>query len=90
MKKQKCKQKSKQKIRMLPVRCFTCNKILGQYFHIQDFDQKIFDRYNIKRFCCKKILLHSIDIHRESQQPKQSEYFQIKKEIETKRLIIPK
>jgi DNA-directed RNA polymerase subunit N (RpoN/RPB10) len=74
---------------MLPVRCFSCNKLLGQYFcFIDKFDQQTFDRYHIKRFCCKKILLHSIDIHRELQQPKNTDVFSIKKEMETKRFII--
>lgn len=76
---------------MIPVRCFTCNKILGHYFHIEreKLDQKIFDHYNIERFCCKKVLLESVDVHEDIQEPLQSEIFEIKKELERKRLVIP-
>lgn len=59
---------------MLPVRCFTCNKIIGQY---QDaFDvflsqhskrtipyQEFFQTHDIKRYCCRKIFVTHIDIY---------------------------
>ena len=80
--------KKKRKM-ILPIRCFTCNNILGHYFHIKEYNQEVFDHFNIKRSCCKKILLHSIDIHEDLQDPLKSEHFQIKKELENKRLVIP-
>jgi len=53
---------------MLPIRCFTCNKILGCYTQIleelgpeMDF-QKFYETYHIKRYCCRKILLTHIDV----------------------------
>lgn len=63
---------------MLPVRCFTCNKVLGRYdgvlskFHDEypDEEQKpweeFFDRFNIQRYCCRKILLTHVDIFKHS------------------------
>lgn len=55
---------------MLPIRCFTCNKVLGRY-------NMVFERYkregkemsdffsdcDIRRYCCKKIFITHIDIY---------------------------
>ena len=54
---------------MLPIRCFSCNKILGQYSDA--FDEKkinitFLKNNNIERYCCQKILLTTVDIHSEA------------------------
>lgn len=61
-------------LKMLPIRCFTCNKVLARY---QDaFDNykakfsnqeeidysEFFNHLNIQRICCRKIFLTHIDI----------------------------
>ena len=54
---------------MLPIRCFTCNKVLGCYDSLFDEHKKnadlndFFEKYNIKRYCCKKIFMCHIDIY---------------------------
>ena len=54
---------------MLPVRCFTCNKILGRYDQIyekyksEDRIQDFFNDFHIIRYCCRKIFLTHIDIY---------------------------
>lgn len=55
--------------KMLPIRCFTCNKVIGRYdeqFEIckqkgEDL-ASFFDTFNITRYCCKKIFMTHIDI----------------------------
>lgn len=78
------------KKKMIPVRCFTCNKLLGQLYHIQDWNDENFIKYQIKRFCCKKILKHSIDVHEKLKFPSNSNIIQYKNHMETKRMIIPR
>jgi DNA-directed RNA polymerase subunit N (RpoN/RPB10) len=55
-----------QKMIILPIRCFTCNKILA---HLTDDLEKefpakdnFFNKHNIKRYCCKRILMTSVNI----------------------------
>lgn len=56
---------------MLPIRCFTCNKMLGQYDQIFENYKKnnsenlipFFEEYSIKRYCCRKVFLTHVDIH---------------------------
>lgn len=66
---------------MLPVRCFTCNKIIGRYDQVfQNFKQKFideksipykefFEEHNIQRYCCRKIFMTYIDIFTEQKLP---------------------
>lgn len=78
---------------MLPIRCFTCNKILGCYNPIfekwkRDSDNFLdfFEKYDIKRYCCRKIFLTHIDIY---QYDPQIEYSNIicKKNLEIKKIL---
>jgi DNA-directed RNA polymerase subunit N (RpoN/RPB10) len=78
---------------MLPIRCFSCNKILGCYNHIfgkwkQESDNFLdfFEKYDIKRYCCRKIFLTNIDI---CQYDPQMEYDNIicKKNSEIKKIL---
>jgi len=53
---------------MLPIRCFTCNKVIGRYDQQFEIYKKkddlpgFFDTFNITRYCCKKIFMTHIDI----------------------------
>lgn len=93
------KKKNKKKNRLksqpnmiIPIRCFTCNKILGSYSHIEEFSLSLFDELDIKRYCCRKILLHSKDIHKDDKQTKfiDGKAFQIKNQLEITRVVIPR
>lgn len=56
--------------KMLPIRCFTCNKVLGQYNEILEKYKNtetanlipFFEKYEIKRYCCRKVFLTHVDI----------------------------
>jgi len=61
---------------MLPIRCFTCNKVLGRYNEVfekflenatDDFNQ-FFESMEIRRYCCKKIFMTHIDIFKDASQ----------------------
>lgn len=59
---------------MIPIRCLSCNKILAHYYdEIENIrysnetpDVSFFHKNNIKRYCCKKILLTYVDIYKPS------------------------
>ena len=49
---------------MLPIRCFTCGKVLGnKYEKFNNYKDKeqAYKELGIQRYCCKTILLTSID-----------------------------
>ena len=49
---------------MLPIRCFTCGKVLGnkyEKFNTYNDKEKAYKELGIQRYCCKTILLTSID-----------------------------
>jgi len=55
---------------MLPIRCFSCNKIIGcynsifeNYLKTNNNYQFFFEKYNISRYCCRKIFLTHVDIY---------------------------
>lgn len=66
---------------MLPIRCFSCNKILGRYQTSFEFFknkysfmkecdipyEEYFKEYDIERYCCRKIFLTYICHHETSQ-----------------------
>lgn len=47
-----------------PIRCFTCNNILGHIYPKlnEDDNEDIFKKYNINRYCCRRMLLSCVDI----------------------------
>ena len=51
---------------MLPIRCFTCNKVIGRYNDAYEKYKNdlptFFKIYNINRYCCMKIFMTHIDI----------------------------
>jgi DNA-directed RNA polymerase subunit N (RpoN/RPB10) len=59
---------------MLPVRCFSCNKVIGQLDDVfrryreknKDKDDGLvpfFEEFNIRKYCCRKIFLTHVDIY---------------------------
>jgi DNA-directed RNA polymerase subunit N len=53
---------------MRPIRCFTCGKLLGDKF--EEFDKRVregqdpkqvLDDLGLKRYCCRTVVLTSID-----------------------------
>ena len=57
---------------MLPVRCFSCNKVIGHlddafYQYRKDDKEKdlvpFFEKFNIRKYCCRKIFLTNVDIY---------------------------
>ena len=71
---------------MIPIRCFTCNKILGQYFFDKESILKnpedFFNQNDINRYCCRKIILNHVDIFVNYEKPKNSSFYSLKKNIE--------
>jgi len=54
---------------LVPVRCFSCNKIIGS--HYEEFAErrengedpgKVMDELGIERYCCRKIYVSHIDL----------------------------
>ena len=61
--------KIKRLIMIIPIRCFTCNKVIGDKWEKYQENIKngieeklIFKKLGIKRYCCKNILLSHVDI----------------------------
>ena len=54
---------------LIPVRCFTCGKVIGnlegpmERLKEQGYDiNEICEKLKVKRYCCKRILLSYIDL----------------------------
>lgn len=53
---------------LLPIRCYTCGKVLAnlttpwmkQRQTDDDNWQSFFEKYNIKRYCCKRVLMAQV------------------------------
>jgi len=54
---------------MKPIRCFTCGKLLGDKY--EEFERcvikgespdRALDELGVKRYCCRRMLLTSIDL----------------------------
>jgi len=54
---------------MKPIRCFTCGKLLGDKY--KEFERRVIkgespdralDELGVKRYCCRRMLLTSIDL----------------------------
>jgi DNA-directed RNA polymerase subunit N len=54
---------------MVPVRCFTCGKVIGQAW--EDFKRrseegedpgKVMDKLGIRRYCCRQIFVGNTDL----------------------------
>jgi DNA-directed RNA polymerase subunit N len=53
----------------LPIRCFTCGKLVGDKYN--DFETrvkagedpgKVLDDLGLKRYCCRRMLITSVDV----------------------------
>ena len=70
---------------MLPVRCITCNKVLGRYdavfdkYKVENNDnlQSFFEDMNITRYCCKKVFMTHIDIFQYNTEVDPSSHIQV-------------
>lgn len=55
---------------IFPVRCFTCNKVISQYWkeyslRTTEKDEKpadVLDNLHIKRYCCRRMFLGHVEI----------------------------
>jgi DNA-directed RNA polymerase I, II, and III subunit RPABC5 len=60
---------------IIPVRCFTCNKVIGSLWDpykklLKDFknegntlaEKKALDTLGLKRYCCRRMLLCHVDV----------------------------
>ena len=54
---------------MIPIRCFTCGKLIGDKF--TDFEMRIkggedpgkaLDELQITRYCCRRMMITSVDL----------------------------
>lgn len=80
------------KIKMiLPIRCFTCNRILAQYsdyIETNEINNIFFEENDIKRYCCKKILINSVDIHKDLYGERNNTFYKMKKYSEVNKILI--
>ncbi len=60
---------------MIPVRCFTCGKVIGQFW--EDFKRrtaegedarKVMDEMGLDRYCCRQVMMGTVDIIKEIDQ----------------------
>ena len=54
---------------LIPIRCFTCGKLIGDKF--TEFESrvksgedpaKVLDEVGVKRYCCRRMLISSVDL----------------------------
>ena len=84
---------------MLPVRCFTCNKVLACYdavlevFRNKYKDEEtrpykeFFEEFCIRRYCCRKILLTHVDIYQYHDEPKM-DHIEVRKDLEVEKIVL--
>lgn len=60
---------------IIPVRCFTCGKVVGQLWEEykkrlenKEVSGKILDELNLKRYCCRQLFLGHVDLLKEIHQ----------------------
>ena len=54
---------------IIPVRCFTCGKVIGSYYEIYtkriqagEKPKDVLDSLGVKRYCCRRMLLTHKDL----------------------------
>lgn len=53
---------------IIPVRCFTCNKVIGSLWEpYQELNktmtnEEALDKLNLKRICCRRMFLSHVDL----------------------------
>ncbi len=59
----------REEVRMIPVRCFTCGKVIGGYW--EEYKERrdagedpgdILDDMGVERYCCRRMLLTHLEI----------------------------
>jgi len=57
------------RIMLFPIRCFTCNKVIGHKWNIYNNMKKdkcnsdqIFDKIGVHRYCCKRMFISHIEL----------------------------
>jgi DNA-directed RNA polymerase subunit N len=60
---------------MIPVRCFTCGKVIGQLWeeYKKRVDEgedagKVMDELGLNRYCCRQVFLGNVDLIKEIDQ----------------------
>lgn len=84
---------------MLPIRCYTCNKVLARYqFVLDEFKKKyehaenkpyveFFEEMRITRYCCRKIFLTHVDIYQYDDETKM-ENIEVRKDLEVHKIVL--
>ena len=58
---------------IIPVRCFSCNKVIANKYekylemckkedNLEDNKEKIFQKLKLKRYCCRRMLLTHVSL----------------------------
>lgn len=85
---------------LLPIRCFTCNKVLGnKSLELERYREEgrdktergycdFFEEQRIERYCCKKVIMSTLDIYPVTREMKYPRTIEIKKVLETLKICI--
>ena len=82
--------------KIIPIRCFTCNGILGDLSNeINDIGQSnlnpdFFHKHGITRYCCQKILCTFVDIYKNSFHQRDQSFYTLKKNTEVENIFSTK
>ena len=80
----------------IPIRCFTCNKTLGHLSDHIDNLKKInefppnntfFQMYGIRRYCCKMILMSSVDVMDNFSTSRDNSYYEHRASLNVPRIL---
>ncbi|MEW5759387.1 MAG: DNA-directed RNA polymerase subunit N [Candidatus Thermoplasmatota archaeon] len=53
---------------IIPVRCFTCGKVLGSYYEIyrerirKEAPKAVLDSLGVERYCCRRMLITHVEL----------------------------
>lgn len=81
---------------MLPIRCFTCNSILGdlsQPVNVvgqKNLNEAFFEKYDVTRYCCRKVLCTYVDIYKHSFHDRDESFYTLKKNTEVENIFSTK
>ena len=81
---------------IIPIRCFTCNKTLGHLVpEIEALRETkafppnpdFFKTYGIKRYCCKTILISSVNAFEKFSIKRDTSFYEVKNHLEIPRIL---
>ncbi len=79
---------------MIPVRCFTCNNVLGNLYRALNeadkIDETFFHTHQINNYCCRKVLSTQVDIYRNSFMEHDQSFYTLKKNSEVEIILTTK